>query len=139
GSGGSGGSGYSWTESESYTDSNGNRQTRTTHHSKPGGSRGRSGRDGRAGRAVLRAGPNGEAGSVSIEVHDEGGRATSYRSRYDVRLVSFEHRNANDDGIYEPEEKVSVSRVSIQNTGGMPLPKHHDVVVRVADDGWIAP
>ncbi|OJY30787.1 MAG: hypothetical protein BGO98_28895 [Myxococcales bacterium 68-20] len=139
GPGGSGGSSYSWTETESYRDSNGNSQTRTRSHSKPGGSSGRSGSDGRAARAEPRAGANGAPGTVTIELRDDAGRTTSYRSRYDVRLVSFEHRNANDDGIYEPEEKVFVSRVTVQNSGGMPLPRHHDIVVRVADDGWIAP
>jgi len=139
GPGGRGGSSYSWTESESYRDANGNHRTRTTHHSKSGGSSGRPGRNGRPSSALLYAGKNGAPGSVKIEVRDDAGTTTSYRSRYDIRLVSFQHRNANDDGIYEPEEKVFVSRVAIQNTGGMPLPKHHDVIVRIADDGWIAP
>ncbi|MBN9165379.1 MAG: hypothetical protein J0I07_30735, partial [Myxococcales bacterium] len=139
GPGGSGGSSYSWTETESYRDSNGNSQTRTRSHSKPGGSSGRSGSDGRAARAEPRAGANGAPGTVTIELRADAGRTTSYPPRYDVRLVSFEHRNANDDGIYEPEEKVFVSRVTVQNSGGMPLPRHHDIVVRVADDGWIAP
>ncbi len=138
GPGGSGGSSYSWTERESYTDMNGNRQTRTTHHSKSGGSSGRWGRDGRDGRADLHAGAEGPHGSVRIDVR-ESGAVASYRSRYDVRLVSFQHCNANDDGIYEPEEKVFVSRVTVVNDGGMPLPKHHDVIVRISDDGWIAP
>jgi hypothetical protein len=139
GAGGMGGSSYSWSETEYYTDSEGKPQSRTTHHTNPGGSPGPPGRTGSPGRAVIHAGQNGAPGSVTLEVRDENGRTTAYRSRYDLRLVSFEHRNANDDGIYEPEEKVFVSRVTIQNTGGMPLPKHHDVVVRIVDDGWIAP
>ncbi len=139
GPGGRGGSSYSWTETESYRDSNGNNQTRTTFHSKSGGSDGRSGRSGRPGQADVRAGQKGPSGSVTIEVRDEAGGTATYPSRYDVRLVSFEHRNANDDGIYEPEERVFLSEVTVQNTGEMPLPKHHDVIVRIADDGWIAP
>lgn len=49
------------------------------------------------------------------------------------------HRNENDDGIYEPEEKVFVSSIAVENVGGMPTPAHHDVRIAIRDDGWIAP
>src|SRR6185295_9131902 len=140
GPGGEGGSSYSWTETESYTDSNGQSQTRTTFHSNSGGSDGPSGRSGRPGTARLTRGNNGDGGSFTIEVRDARGKVlTRASSRYDVQLVSFRHRNANDDGIYEPEEQVFVSHLEVVNTGGMPLPAHHDVLVRLHDDGWIAP
>lgn len=138
GDGGDGGSSYSWTETESYTDSNGNSQTRTTWHSNSGGSDGISGRRGRAGDAELEHGDAGSDGSFTIEV-EEGQSVARYGSRYDLRLRGFVHRNENDDGIYEPEEKVLVSRIAIQNVGGMPTPAHHDIRIAVRDDGWIAP
>ena len=139
GKGGDGGSSYSWTESESYTDSNGQSQSRSTSHSNSGGSDGRSGREGRSATAVLRDGSTGKEGAFGIEVLDPAARTTKYPSRYDVRLVSFRHRNDNDDGIYEPEEKVFVSHVEIENVGGMPTPSHHDIRIGLVDDGWIAP
>lgn len=43
GAGGRGGSSYSWTDTESYTDSQGKTQTRTTFHSSSGGADGPSG------------------------------------------------------------------------------------------------
>lgn len=139
GPGGRGGSSYSWTETESYRDSNGNSQTRTTYHSNSGGSDGPSGRSGSDASAKLTDGPDGKDGELTIEVLDAGQVKTRATSRYDVELVSFTHRNENDDGIYEPEEKVFVSNVVVLNKGGMELPAHHDVIVRLRDDGWIGP
>lgn len=139
GRGGRGGSSYSWTETESYTDSQGNSQSRTTYHSNSGGSDGPRGRFGRDGSANLDDGPNGPDGRFTIEVTEDGRMKTRATSRYDVELVSFSHRNENDDGIYEPEEKVVVSNVVVLNKGGMELPPHHDVIVRLRDDGWIGP
>lgn len=139
GLGGRGGSSYSWTETETYRDSNGNTQTRTTSHHNSGGSSGPPGRSGSSGRAHLRDGAEGAPGQFTIEVTGDDGAVRSYPSRYDLRLRSFRHRNENDDGIYEPEEVVHVSDIEVENVGGMPLPAHHDVVVRLVDDGWIAP
>ncbi|MBX3232963.1 MAG: hypothetical protein KIT84_11725 [Labilithrix sp.] len=139
GRGGRGGSSYSWTTTETYVDAEGRSQSRTKFHSNPGGSTGPSGRSGFAGTAALRDGARGAAGTFLVEVSDDRGRVSRADSRYDVRLVSFRHRNANDDGIYEPEEQVFVGDLEVENTGGMPLPAHHDVIVRVIDDGWIAP
>lgn len=138
GKGGRGGSSYSWTETEHYTDANGQAQTRSHSHSNSGGSNGRSGRIGRSGNAVLRDGARGAEGKFTIEVIGERG-TNAYESCFDLRLRSFRHRNENDDGIYEPEENVFVSHVEVENVGGMPLPAHHDVLVRLVDDGWIAP
>ncbi|MDB4947254.1 MAG: hypothetical protein JWP97_6788 [Labilithrix sp.] len=139
GPGGPGGSSHAWTTHESYADGSGRTHTRSKHHSNPGGSHGPAGRDGRAARAVPQPGPSGASGRFTIEV-DRGPRGVArYDRRYDVRLVSFRHRNENDDGIYEPEEKVLVTHVEVENVGGMPTPEHHDVVVGLADSGWIAP
>lgn len=147
GSGGSGGSSYSWTETETYRDSNGDSQTRTTWHSNSGGSAGPDGRDGRYGNAVVADGEDGRDGSFAIEVLDKNATVGAgndapvarYPSRYDLRLRRFVHTNDNDDGIYEPEEKVVLSRIAIENVGGMPTPAHHDIRIAIRDDGWIAP
>lgn len=137
GRGGPGGSSYSWTETESYTDSNGQSRTRTTHHSNPGGSRGRSGRSGRPGLADLVPGRQGGPGTFAIHVTSPSG-TRAYPSRFDLRLVSFVHASANDDDVYEPEEKVHVRRIEIQNTGGMPTPSRREIRLTLRDKGWIA-
>ena len=66
GRGGSGGSSYSWTETESYTDAQGNSQSRTTYHSNPGGSDGASGRGGSSGNARAKQGKHGKRGRPRV-------------------------------------------------------------------------
>ena len=134
GSGGSGGSSYSWTETESYTDSQGNRKTRTKYHRNAGGSNGPSGHNGSPGRARVTDGDRGKAGSFAIVV--EGQR---YPSRYDLRLTHFAHHSANADGVYEPLEKVRVIDVEVQNVGGMPTPASSDIELRLQQLGWVIP
>jgi hypothetical protein len=138
GPGGSGGSSYSWTETESYTDSQGNSQTRTTHHSKPGGWSGPAGSPGRAGTARVRRGAEGDPGSFAIEVKSTKGVAT-YASRYDLCLVSFAHDTADQDCVYEPQETVRVFDIEVENTGGMPTPAHRDIELTLVRRGWVAP
>lgn len=138
GPGGSGGSSHSWTTTESYRDSNGNTQTRTRHHSNPGGSRGRSGSSGHSGRANLYSGDRGQDGSFQIAVHGEGSVA-HYEDRYRLRLLSFQHASANEDGVYEPDERVEVQGLMVINSGGMPTPRNHDVCLSLEARGWVWP
>ncbi len=138
GPGGSGGSAYHWTETESYTDSDGNSQTRSTSHSSSGGSRGRPGRRGRSPRAHLAAGSNGADGRFSIVVLD-GAQAGTYSSRFELRLASFRHESENRDGIYEPGEKVVVRDLEVKNVGGMPSPAHSEVRVGLVAERWVEP
>lgn len=138
GAGGSGGSSYSWTETETYTDSNGNSQTRTTHHSNRGGNDGPPGRSGRDGRGHLHDGANGAPGTVAFVVVD-GTKLVQYPWRYELRLTGLVHVDQNGDGIYEPEETVRVTKITVRNAGGMPTPEAHDVRIALVDDGWVAP
>ncbi len=139
GAGGSGGSSYTWTESETYTDSSGQSQTRTSSHSNSGGSRGFDGRNGSVAVARPAPGTGGRAGRFGIEVVLPGGTIRTYATRYDLRLVSFTHRNDNDDGVYEPGEKGFIGEITVENTGGMPLPTHHDVHVALTRGTWTFP
>lgn len=138
GPGGSGGSSYSWTESESYTDSQGKRQTRTTHHSNPGGSSGRSGSSGMPGTAYLVAGQSGGNGSFVIHVTSNG-ETTAYPERYDLRILGFEHRSDNDDGIYEPDELIHITNIEVMNVGGMPTPATRKIELSLREQGWVYP
>ncbi|MBW2464330.1 MAG: hypothetical protein JRH11_21955, partial [Deltaproteobacteria bacterium] len=138
GPGGSGGGGYSWTTTESYQDSHGHSRTRTSHHSIPGGSSGRWGASGSDGNARLAAGAEGAEGVFRIAVHAEG-KVTQYEDRYRLRLLSFQHASANEDGIYEPDERVEVSGLMVLNFGGMPTPRNHDVCLSLESSGWVWP
>lgn len=138
GAGGPGGSSHSWSETEWYTDSEGKSQTRSVSHWNPGGSNGRPGTDGHPGRAELVAGARGKDGRFSIRVKDGSGRDRTYASRYDLRLVGFELESQNGDGVFEPEEKVLVTNVAVENVGGMPTPSRREVRVALCDHGWLA-
>ncbi|HHH28156.1 MAG TPA: hypothetical protein ENK57_07400 [Polyangiaceae bacterium] len=138
GPGGRGGSSYHWTETESYTDSQGNTQTRTIHRSNPGGSDGPDGSSGYPGNAKVTHGRRGRDGDFTILVEGADGQ-TEYPSRYDLRLTGFVHESENADGVYEPRERVKVSNLEVTNVGGMPTPTHSDVEVRLEQRGWIIP
>ncbi len=139
GSGGAGGSSHSWTTTEHYTDAQGNAQTRTHWHHNPGGSDGPSGYPGRAAVAPVHAGADGADGRYAIEVVDAAGRITTYPERYDLRLISFEHASENEDGIYEPGERVRVFDLKVRNVGGMPTPKHQKILLHLKSDAMVHP
>lgn len=139
GSGGEGGSSYHWSETETYTDGNGQLQTRTTSHSRSGGSHGASGSPGREIARALHDGPHGTSGALAYEIARPGGTVERFPGRYDVRLVSFVHRSENDDGVYEPSERGFVGTIEVENPGPMPLPVHTPVTVELVPSEWIAP
>ena len=43
-------------------------------------------------------------------------------TRYDAQVVKFETVSSIDDGIFEPNERIAVSKVTLINSGGLPLP-----------------
>lgn len=43
-------------------------------------------------------------------------------TRYDAQVTSFKIVSAIDDGIFEPYERVAVSKVTVHNSGGLSLP-----------------
>jgi hypothetical protein len=136
--GGRGGSSYSWTETESYTDSQGNSQTRSTTHYNSGGSDGLSGRYGAAGSGPLYHGRPGDDGAALWVVRYADGPRT-YASRYALALRGLTLVNDNDDGIFEPDERVHVRDVVIENTGDMPLPSAQVVELSLTKQGYVEP
>lgn len=138
GDGGPGGDSYHWSTTEYYTDSNGQRQSRSNSHRNPGGSRGSRGRDGRSGTGHLMQGRDGRRGSLAVLVEGSGGSADRYSSFYDVRLGSFAHDSENQDGVHEPEERIFVKDIVVTNVGGMPTPIR-PIQVRLLENEWVAP
>ena len=142
GSGGSGGSSYSWTTSESYTDINGKRQTRTKSHRRSGGFSGRSGRPGSTPTHPLHHGRDAPDGRFEIVVRQADGTDDRYRRRFDLELGRFEVVEADGpdrDGIYEFGEQMVVRNLLLCNVGGMPTPAHQRVQVTLGSSEWIAP
>ena len=135
GAGGAGGRSYHWTETRSYRDSQGNSRTRVIMRSNPGGIDGRRGRDGRPSRYRAADASPGQAGELKILVREPNGTLTSYRSPYDLELVTFDV--VGEYGILEPDSLVSIDRLVLRNRGGMPTPENFTVKVFLPSDDWI--
>jgi hypothetical protein len=140
GPGGHGGRAHHWTTTSTryVRDSNGNMQPRTVthHHSNPGGYDGPAGRSGRDGGAILRSGQDGHPGQYRILV-DSDGQVLQYLDRYEIEIVEYELHI--QDHFAEPTSKIRVSRIRVQNTGGMPTPINHPVLVHLGDSRWVDP
>ena len=125
GPGGSGGSGGSGGRGGSHRNRNGI----VIHYS--GGSRGPHGRDGISGYS----GPRGSDGQGGVDGHPaangsilwvvsspEGGMLVQSGTRYDAEVTSLHIVSAIDDGVFEPNQRLMVSAVTLVNSGGLPLP-----------------
>lgn len=142
GSGGSGGSSYSWTETETYRDSNGETQTRHTTHSNPGGWSGSSGSRGWTPNTPLRQGQHGDPGQYLIIVTDAQGQQQTYPNRYALALMDFSiHEDLKEDvdGILEFGEVVHIAHLKLRNIGHMPTPPKQRVRIILAATPWIRP
>lgn len=135
GAGGTGGSSYHWTESQSYTDGQGKRQTRTVFRSNPGGSNGRRGRDGAPSAYRAKDGQPGRVGQLRIVVIGERGEQTEYASPYDLQLITFDV--TREYSILEPDSLISVDNIVLQNCGGMPTPDNYTIRIFLQCDRWL--
>ena len=126
GSGGSGGFGGRGGSGGSYTDSNGHR------HSYSSGSSGSSGFPGRSGFPGPKASDGGRGidgqpanvgGILWVVSSPEGGVLYQAGTRYDAEVTDLKIVSAIDDGIFEPNERILVSGVTVVNSGGLPLPE----------------
>lgn len=141
GAGGPGGSSYSWTESHTTTDSDGNSRTHTTFHSNPGGSRGPSGARGYTPNSPLVHGRDGENGSFTIAVQSPTGEH-HYARRYDLNLRAFdidEPDDLDDDGILEFGERIRTKNFHYENVGGMPTPRHQRIRLQLQAGDLVIP
>ncbi len=140
GPGGRGGSAHHWTttSTEFHRDSQGRTQPRTVthHHHNPGGSDGPRGRSGRDGRALLQPGPGGSPGNFRILV-DLDRRSVQFLSRYEVEIVDYDLHI--QDHFAEPTSEIVVARLRVKNSGGMPTPFNHPVLIHLGDTRWVDP
>ena len=125
GSGGSGGHGGMGGSGGSYRDSQGNIHRYPNGCSGPSGFPGSSGRDGPSGQPA-NAGNNGQpapiGGLLWVVSSDEGGILCQSGVRYDAHVTDLHIASGIDDGIYEPNERVIVSGILMENDGGLNLP-----------------
>jgi hypothetical protein len=135
GPGGPGGRSYHWTETRTSRDSNGRTVTRTIMRSNPGGINGRPGRTGRPSLYNAKDAKPGKTGQLTIRVRDASGQLVTYKSPFDLELVTFDI--ASEYTILEPDSIVSLDHIVIRNCGGMPTPANYTVRVFLAPDKWL--
>lgn len=67
------------------------------------------------------------------------GTESTYPSRYQLVVVGFEVYDENGDGVNEPGEHVLVTKIYVQNTGGMPSPTQCQIPVLIHGSMWLDP
>eukprot|EP01132_Coremiostelium_polycephalum_P001279 gene1279-1613_t len=134
GMGGRGGNSYSWTESHTTRDSNGNTQTHHTHHSNSGGFSGSSGISGHSGKRG-HSGIQGQSGVFRIYLTTENG-VSEYRGPYNLQVSQIGFCDTVGYGILEPDCDVDLT-VTHTNIGDMPTPLNQDIMSYVRDNEWV--
>lgn len=83
------------------------------------GMAGTSGTDGAPGSI----GSAGEDGAILWVVKGTSGEVLcSSNTRYNAEVTSIEVSSAHDNETFEPNQKLSISNVTVVNSGGLPLP-----------------
>jgi hypothetical protein len=129
GEGGRGGYGYRCSTQERQA---GCRDGRNGHSGSRGnkGRRGRHGRDGSSGRDGQNGfsgsyGSSGSAGSLKLVHLDESDNVLAtydHLNIYNLIITDFEFVDENEDGIFEPGERVKILSLTLENNGGMDMP-----------------
>ncbi|PRP79536.1 hypothetical protein PROFUN_12727 [Planoprotostelium fungivorum] len=135
GPGGPGGASYSWTESTSYTDNNGNQQVSSTTYTNPGGSSGPSGYSGRQGPSGNR-GCDGNKARFLLHLTHADGHVTSHTTAYDLQLMFLRYIDSVGYKVIEPS-CFTLLWVTQMNVGGMPTPSHQLIRSYVQDNQWV--
>ena len=135
GLGGPGGPGGRGTLETSYVDSSNVRHI--THHDAPGrpGPSGYNGNDGKPGTQG-KSGMNGkdgqqaEHGGISWVIQSNEGKILQQSAtRYSVKVKGFRVVCEHADDIFEPNERIAVSEVTLVNNGGLSLPAGAEVLM----------
>lgn len=146
GLGGPGGAGCKWEKQEykltQVSDGQGGVQPTLrwvpVSHSRPGGNLGNRGDWGSCPTTELKKGTPGPNGSVQICVK-ENQSDRFYSSRYEVAVLSFSVVDESENGVFEPGERVKVTRIKLKNTGGMPTPRFQKVRIKLGTTDWMIP
>ena len=87
-----------------------------------GGWQGHSGAKGLNGLNGIDGNPAHNGGILWCVSSEDGGMMYQSPTRYDAEVTQLKVVSAIDDGIFEPNERILVSSVSVINSGGLPLP-----------------
>ena len=116
GKGGNGGAGYTYLNGQSVY--------RQGFPGLPGrdGANGYCGLTGVSGCHGTNGNPGKDGGILWMITSSEGSILYESATRYDAKVTNFNVTSAIDDGIFEPNEQILVSKCCVVNTGGLPLP-----------------
>jgi hypothetical protein len=112
---------------------------RIVERSKPPGAPGPQGPPGSRPPTYLAGGAAGANGSSQIKVLRGDGTEATYPARYELKVISFDVVDENQDGINEPGEHLFVKNVRVENSGGMPSPKSSEIQVLIHGTHWLSP
>ena len=90
------------------------------------GIEGRNGPDGPAGPQGIHGVKGSDGGLSFVLLSPDGGTVleeSGYRYHVQVHSQTLSIRSAVDDGIFEPNEEITIDRFTLQNVGNMTLPE----------------
>ena len=122
GQGGPGGPGGSGGTGGSRHNSDGTTTYYSSGSSGISGSSGRRGHNGPQGINGIDGNPAHNGGILWCVSSEDGRMLYQSPTRYDAEVTQLKVVSAINDGIYEPNERILVSGVSVINSGGLPLP-----------------
>lgn len=137
GIGGAGGIGYRIERSRDGT---------KEYHYTMNGSQGPSGRGGECGSNGQRGrdassgskGKQAPVGGIAWVVYSmQGGVLQQAGTRYDIEVKNYEVIDENNDGVFEPNERIAVSEVLVTNVGGLTLPAGAEVTMQKTDSNTV--
>ena len=98
------------------------------------GSKGRQGRDASSGSS----GKQAPVGGIAWVIYSKQGNVLQEAgTRYDVEVKNYEVTDENNDGVFEPNERIAVSEVLVTNVGGLVLPAGAEVTVQKTESNAV--
>ncbi len=97
------------------------------------GEPGKPGQPGPMGGGDTRPGKDGEDGDLEFIVVNPNGSEVSYKKPFDLKLLSYNIVDSapggNGDGIFEPNEIITITNLRVKNDSAMPSPEMADVII----------
>ncbi len=107
----------------------------------PGGDDGADGDPGTVGRSFPSSGVRGNNGRMEFIVIETDRSQTTYRQPFNLELLSYQIHDSipggNGDGVFEPNETLTISQIRVKNTEDMPSPQRTDVILSIQSSNWI--
>lgn len=83
---------------------------------------GSGGQAGASGRAKIENGKDGANGTLSIFIQNQDGQLTGpFASAYQLEVLDFDIVDANEDGVLEFGEEITLRKIRIKNSGSSPF------------------